>query len=56
VVFVITRAKLTEGIAIAEEYAFFVRDLVPATGALFTGTVKRLSTSGSFIDTLGRQA
>jgi hypothetical protein len=43
VVIAITRAKLTEGIAIAEEYAFFVRDLVPATGALFTGTTKRLS-------------
>jgi hypothetical protein len=43
VVFVITRAKLTDGVAIAEEYAFFVRDLVPATGGLFTGITKRLS-------------
>jgi hypothetical protein len=41
--FVITRAKLTDGVAIAEEYAFFVRDLVPATGVLFTGITKRLS-------------
>ena len=43
VVFVITRAKLTDEVAIAEEYAFFVRDLVPATGVLFTGITKRLS-------------
>ena len=43
VVFVITRAKLTDGVAIAEEYAFFVRDLVPATGVLFTGVTRKLS-------------
>ena len=42
-VFVITRAKLNEGAAIAEEYAFFLRDLIPATGVLFIGTTKRLS-------------
>jgi hypothetical protein len=42
VVFVTTRAKLTEGVAIAEEYAFFVRDLVPPTGILFTGVTRRL--------------
>lgn len=43
VVFVITRATLKDGVAIAEEYAFFVRDLMPATGGLFTGITKRLS-------------
>jgi hypothetical protein len=43
VVFVITRARLSEGIVIAEEYAFFLRDLIPATGVLFTGTAKRVS-------------
>lgn len=43
VVFVITRATLNHGVAIAEEYAFFVRDLMPATGGLFTGITKRLS-------------
>ena len=43
VVFVITRAAPKDGIAIAEEYAFFVRDLMPATGVLFTGVTKRLS-------------
>jgi hypothetical protein len=42
VVFVITRAKLHDGVAMAEEYAFFVRDLMPATGVLFTGITKRL--------------
>ena len=43
VVFVITRATLKDGVAIAEEYAFFVRELMPATGVLFTGITKRLS-------------
>ncbi len=43
VVFVITRANIIDGIAIAEEYAFFVRDLVSATGILFTGITRRLS-------------
>ena len=43
VVFVITRATLNDGVAIAEEYAFFVRDLMPTTGGLFTGITKRLS-------------
>lgn len=43
VVFVITRATLNHGMPIAEEYAFFVRDLMPATGGLFTGITKRLS-------------
>lgn len=43
VVFVITRATLNDGVAIAEEYAFFVRDLMPTTGVLFTGITKRLS-------------
>jgi hypothetical protein len=43
VLFVITRATLNDGVAIADEYAFFVRDLMPATGVLFTGITKRLS-------------
>ena len=43
VVFVITRATPNDGVAIAEEYAFFVRELMPATGVLFTGITKRLS-------------
>jgi hypothetical protein len=43
VVFVITRARLTDGVALAEEYAFVVRDPVPATGILFTGVTTRLS-------------
>ena len=43
VIFVITRATLRDGVAIAEEYAFFLRDLISATGVLFTGTAKRLS-------------
>ena len=43
VVFVVTRARLTNGVALAEEYAFVVRDLVPATGILFTGVTRRLS-------------
>jgi hypothetical protein len=43
VVFVITRAKLNDKVAVAEEYAFFVRDLVPQTGVLFTGSTKKLS-------------
>jgi hypothetical protein len=42
VLFVITRATLSDGPAIAEEYAFFLRDLIPTTGVLFTGIAKRL--------------
>jgi hypothetical protein len=41
--FVITRVRMTEGVALAEEYRFVLRDLVPATGSLFTGIVRRVS-------------
>lgn len=40
--FVITRATLKDGVAIAEAYSFFAADLVPATAAHFTGTVRRI--------------
>lgn len=43
VVFVITRAEVVNGIKRALEYAFIVRDLVPATGIHFTGITKRRS-------------
>ena len=40
--FVITRVRVTGGVALAEEYRFVVRDLVPATGSLITGIVRRV--------------
>jgi len=43
VVFVITRAEIVDGIKIAHEYAFIVRELIPTTGNLFTGVTRRLS-------------
>ena len=43
VVFVITKARLVDSLLIAEEYAFFVRELAPPTGAFFTGVTRRLS-------------
>lgn len=41
--FVITRARGEGGLALAEEYAFFVRELVPTIGALVTGITRRVS-------------
>jgi hypothetical protein len=44
VTFVITRAvRRDDGSALALEYHFMVRDLVPANGAHFTGIVRRIS-------------
>lgn len=43
VIFVITKARMVDGLLIAEEYAFFVRELAPPTGVFFTGVTKRLS-------------
>jgi hypothetical protein len=43
VVFVVTRASVVGGVPVAEEYAFFVKDLVPTTGTLFTGITRKLS-------------
>ena len=43
VFFVITRANLVDGIKVAQEYSFIVRDLIPTTGNLVTGVAKRLS-------------
>lgn len=43
VLLVITRARLLDDQLVADEYSFMVRDLAPANGALFTGTVKRLA-------------
>lgn len=43
VVFVITRAEVVGGIRRALEYAFIVRDLVPATGSHVTGITRRRS-------------
>ncbi len=43
VLFMITRATLKDGLARAEEYAFFVRNLVPTAGVLFTGTARRVA-------------
>lgn len=40
--FVITRASLRDGVAIAEAYGFFAVELVPVTAAHFTGTVRRI--------------
>src|SRR5512144_236289 len=41
--FVITRASGEDGLALAEEYAFFVRELVPTIGGLVTGITRRVS-------------
>ncbi len=44
VLFVITKAtRRDDGTALAEEYGFMLRDLVPANGAYFTGIVRRIS-------------
>lgn len=44
VLFVITKAaKRDDGPALAEEYAFMLRDLVPGNGAFFTGIVRRIA-------------
>lgn len=44
VLFVVSRASLQgEGPALAEEYCFMLRNLVPSNGAHFTGIVRRLS-------------
>lgn len=43
VVFVITKAKLVDSLRIAEEYAFFVRELAPPNGVFFTGVTRRRS-------------
>lgn len=43
VLFVITRAEVVDGVRRALEYAFIVRDPVPATGSQFTGVTKRRS-------------
>jgi hypothetical protein len=40
--FAITRVRAEGGVALAEEYAFFVRGLVPTTGALVTGVTRRV--------------
>lgn len=50
VLFMITRATPTNGLAVAEEYAFFVRDLIPSTGILFTGTAKRVAANALIAD------
>lgn len=39
---IITRARVSEGIALAEEYWFMMRNLTPS-GAHFTGVMRRLS-------------
>lgn len=41
-VFVITRARDEGGVALAEEYGFFVRDLVPSSGAFAAGVTRRV--------------
>lgn len=42
--FVITRARAGDGgLALAEEYAFFLRELVPTIGTLVAGTTRRVS-------------
>jgi hypothetical protein len=41
--FVITRARAEGGLALAEEYSFFLRELVPTIGALVTGITRRVS-------------
>lgn len=44
VLFVITRASRRDGgAALAEEYSFMLRDLMPGNGAYFTGIVRRIS-------------
>lgn len=40
--FAITRVRDEGGLALAEEYSFFVRELVPATGAFATGVTRRV--------------
>ncbi len=41
--FVVTHATVEDSFTRVEAYAFIVQGLVPATGTLFTGTVKRVS-------------
>ncbi len=40
--FVVTHATVKDSLTRVEAYAFVVQGLVPATGALFTGTVQRV--------------
>lgn len=43
VVFVVTKARRIDNLLIAEEYAFFVRELAPPNGVFFTGITRRRS-------------
>lgn len=43
IVFVITKADVVEGVKIAKEVFFIVREINPATGDLLTGVITRLS-------------